>query len=529
VWQHSYTSQYNERPQRDAGVTASAFFDTGGLQHELKFGFGYRHAHIESASAWPGDAVVGRADQEPAQASVTRLTSVKLVDNFYDTYLSDTVRLGDLTVNLGARFDNQQSRNLPSSAPANPAFPGLLPAVQYGGDAGYPITWRSVEPRIGATWAVGRDRRTLLRASYARFADELGTDVAFVNAFPGIAELDYYWNDANGNGRVEPPEVDVGNLVSWSNVDPQNPASAAPVNALAPGLEPPTTDELIVGVERQLTGDLAASLAYTYRRRRGSFYSPRIGTTRASYAYEGNASGTVSDPATGFVLEFSEPYYGLTTGPAAGFLLENRPDTTETYSGVELQVLKSFSDGWMLRVAFAYNDPRQQVGAGGIVDPNNVVPGVNASGPFVDGDINATWQFNVSGVARLPFGIQAGVNLFGRQGFPILYFVDVETFDTVGSVPSLQIGSPTTYRTPNVYQLDLQLTRAFAVGSRITVTPTIAFFNLIGSRTVLDRDGRTGYFNRENTPAFDPNADSFNAVVEAMSGRTIRGGVRVSF
>ena len=225
-------------------------------------------------------------------------------------------------------------------------------------------------------------------------------------------------------------------------------------------------------------------------------------------------------------MNFNEPYYGLTTDPAPnGSVLENRPDTTKTYGGFELQVLKSFSDGWMLRVAFAYNDWRQQIGAGGIVDPNNVVPGVNASGPVVEGGINATWQFNVSGVVRLPFAIQAGVSLFGRQGFPILYYVDVETHDTAGSVPSLQIGSPTAYRTPNVYQLDFQLTRDFVFGSRVTVTPTIAFFNLIGSRTVLARDGGAGDYD---APAFNA-YPSFNAAVEAMSGRTIRGGVRIAF
>ncbi|HTY42448.1 MAG TPA: TonB-dependent receptor [Thermoanaerobaculia bacterium] len=546
VWQHSYTSEYTERPQRDAGITASAFFDTGALRHELKFGFGYRHAHIESASSWPGDALVGYAAPQPAQAAVTRAMNAKLEDNFYDTYLSDTIQLADLTVNLGARFDYQQSRNLPSSVPANPAFPELLPAVRYGGDSGYPITWRSVEPRIGVTWAVGADRRTLLRASYARFADELGTDVAFVNAFPGIAQLYYNWNDANGNGRVEPSEINLGQLVSWSYVDPNNPGSATPVNALAAGLKAPTTDEFIVGIDRQISPDLSASLAYTYRRRQGTLFSPLIGTTRASYAYEGNASGTVRDPATGFVLEFSEPYYELTTKPVPdGSVLQNRPDTTQTYGGFQLQVLKSFSDNWMLRVAFAYNDSRQQVGAGGIIDPNNVIPGVNTSGPLVDGGIecqqglqdclNAKWQFNVSGVVRLPLGIQAGVNFFGRQGFPIIYFVQAETHDTAGSAPLLQIGSPTDYRTPNVYQLDLQLTRDFLFGSRVTVTPSIACFNLIGSRTVLARDGFVGDYdlmNLPNSPAFNPNTGeggSFNAVIEAMSGRTIRGGVRISF
>ena len=313
-------------------------------------------------------------------------------------------------------------------------------------------------------------------------------------------------------------------------MNPDDPGSSASVNRLSPDLEPPETDEWILGVEREISPNLSVSLAYTHHRLTGPLFRPFIGTTRASYQYLGNASGTITDPTTGFTLEFSEPYYGLTTDPPPdGIVVENRPDTAETYDGVELQLVKSFSDGWMLRVGFSYNSWRQEIGPGAIVDPNNEVPGTNAGGPLVDGNVNAAWQFNVSGSARLPFGIQAGVNLFGRQGFPILYFVEASTYDERESVPLLQIGSATDYRTPNVYQLDLQLSRDFQIGSRIVVTPIVTFLNLLDSRTVLARVGLAGWYNRGADAVFEPNGDSFNSVAEELSGRTIRGGVRVSF
>ena len=529
VWRNSYTAVHQHRPLHQAGLTASAFFDTGPLLHELKFGFGYRHARVESAEAWPADQLVGLAHLDPAQAQVTRGTNAKGLINFYNTYLSDTIQTGNLTVNLGARFDYQQSRNLPSAVPPNADFPELLPAVQYEGDSSYPLTWRSVEPRIGATYAIGRERQTLLRASYARFADQLDLDVFRINAFPGIAALAYYWTDGNQNGRVEPGEIDLSNLLYPENVNPDDPGSSAPVNQIAANLEPPETDEFIVGIERQFSTDVSVSLAYTYRRLTGPLFEPWIGTTRASYDYVGNAAGTITDPTTGFVLDFSEPYYGLTTDPPPnGTVLQNRPDTTETYDGLELQLLKSFSNGWMLRVGVGYNNWRRQVGAAGIVNPNNEVPGTNASGPIVDGNINATWQFNVSGFVQLPLAIQAGVNVFGRQGFPIPYFVEVDPHDTRGNLPDLQIGSATDYRTPNVYQVDLQLSRDFVIASRVTVTPIFACFNLLNSHTVLARDGWVGGFNAEDSPVFDPNP-GFNSVAEALGNRTVRGGLRISF
>ena len=173
-------------------------------------------------------------------------------------------------------------------------------------------------------------------------------------------------------------------------------------------------------------------------------------------------------------------------------MLENRPDANETYSGVELQLLKSFSHGWMARVSFAYNDWQQHIGPGAIVNPNNEVPGTNASGPVVESGINATWQFNVSGMVELPLGIAAGVNLFGRQGFPIAYFVEVATDDPKGNVPLIQIGPVTRYRTPNVYELDVQLSKAFRIGSAVTVIPEFDCFNLLNSHTVMGRNRTSG-------------------------------------
>ena len=128
----------------------------------------------------------------------------------------------------------------------------------------------------------------------------------------------------------------------------------------------------------------------------------------------------------------------------------------------------------------------------------------------------------------LPFAIQAGVNFFGRQGFPLVYSVDVETHDTLHQRIGLQVASATTYRTPNVYQVDLQLSRDFVIGSKVAITPILACFNLLDSHTVLARDGYVGYFNIEASPVFEPNPH-FNAVAEDLSDRTIRGGVRISF
>ena len=173
--------------------------------------------------------------------------------------------------------------------------------MQYGGDSGYPITWRMVQPRVGATYASNDRPHAAARLLFPihRPAGQRHRSRT-INAFPDIAELDYVWEDANGNGRVEPDEIDLSPpTLSAFGVDPDNPGSSVPINQISRNLEPPTTDEFIVGVERQIAPDLSGSLAYTYRIIRNLEFAPLIGTTRASYQYFGNATGTAVDGRPG--------------------------------------------------------------------------------------------------------------------------------------------------------------------------------------------------------------------------------------
>jgi hypothetical protein len=538
VWHNSYLYYRTRHPQHQAGVTSSGFFDTGDLRHELKFGFGYKHTMTESLSAWPGDQIVG--DAPDGLAWLTRDASVKYEMNYYDAYFGDTIQTRNLTVNVGLRFDYQQARNHASAVPANPVFPELLPAVAYGGDSGYPITWRLLQPRVGATYTLGSDRKTLLRASYSRFANQLGSEIFSINAFPGPAYIYYGWQDTNGNHLVDKGEVDLSDFEGFLSVDPNNPASSVPVNRIARNLKPPNADEFIVGAERQVFADLSASIAYTHRSFRDPEFQPAIGVTRADYQHLGNASGTATDVGTGFTLSFNEPYYGLTANPPpTGFEIRNRPDYRETYDGVELQVVKRLSHRWMLRASFAYNDWKKQVGPGAIVDPNNLLGGSNASGAVVEpvGNgfgshawvfINSKWQFNVNGVVQLPLGIGAAANFFGRQGFVRPYFIRVVTHDTTGSRPRIQIGEVDAYRNPDVYQLDLHVERLFRIASKVTATPSLDCFNVVNSHTVLQRVGLVGTYSAERDQAFSQ-SDTFNKAAEVLGNRALRGGVRISF
>jgi hypothetical protein len=59
------------------------------------------------------------------------------------------------------------------------------------------------------TYVLGSSRKTILKASYSRYAEALGAAAVSVpNNSLGVAYAYYAWNDANRNDLVEPAEVD---------------------------------------------------------------------------------------------------------------------------------------------------------------------------------------------------------------------------------------------------------------------------------------------------------------------------------
>jgi outer membrane receptor protein involved in Fe transport len=56
------------------------------------------------------------------------------------------------------------------------------------------FTWETFSPRLGLTYALGEEKKTLLRFSYARFAEQLGGgSSSWANpGYPGAYVYMYY-------------------------------------------------------------------------------------------------------------------------------------------------------------------------------------------------------------------------------------------------------------------------------------------------------------------------------------------------
>jgi Carboxypeptidase regulatory-like domain/TonB dependent receptor-like, beta-barrel/TonB-dependent Receptor Plug Domain len=548
VWHNSYFNYNTFRPQHQVNASGSYFFNTGSLGHELKAGFSYRNAPVKSFSAATGDGNYGLEFTVPptpmgtGEAVLRRDNVISESGKYTSFYAQDTLTASNLTVNLGVRYDHQQTQNLAQTVPAdgNPAFAALLPAIDYPG--GPTRTWNNWSPRVGVTYALGPEKKTLLRASYARFADQMGDTYASFDSPLGYTYLYYGWNDLNGNHVVDPGEL--GDFYGSLNVDPNNPASISSPNLFGSNVKAPTTDEFTVGVDHQVMPELVAGLTYTYRYRKNILWTPYIGVTSADYTEV--SAGVPGYDSQGNVIGMTGPLYGV-VGYNGNFgrIEENRPDFHTTYSGVELQLTKRLSHKWMAHASFSYNDWKQSVGSGGCQNPTNTLTGSGAScasdiafansgtgsGAFGNVYINSKWQFNISGLYQLPWNFNIAANLYGRQGYPIPYYVRFNPHDGLTGNENVLIGAADAHRNSTVTQLDLRLDKnvpLFNGGASLDLS--IDMFNALNNNTILQRQSSTTSTTDIPT-ASCPNANCsvLGHITEIQSPRILRFGARFSF
>ena len=542
-YRNTFFSPFGERPQEQTRLDGSAFFTTGALNHELKFGFGYRTAGTHSLSIWPQNQYILDFGDGIGLTYFQASDVVNYEYDYNDIYVGDTMLWGNLTVQAGLRFDRQKAEAGDQIGPANPVVPNFLPALKISGDDIDTMEWESISPRIGLTYALGADKRTLLRASYNKYVGQLGSNTS---GYSGVIPVSYryisfYTFDENGNDRIESGEVlyDYG-YIGWTGLDPTNPSAIIATTRVDPDIEAPTTDEYILGFEHELIRDVVVGLNYTHRDM-DQFVGSRTEKTRGKgdfiTAADYHLSHTITR-ATGdtTVDPYSVPVYVLNEGINPTWsVLTNLPGYSQSYDGVELSLMKRMSNRWMFRGNFSWNDWTQnvdkqyydptplRVGSGcSNCDGSDVVEQSTGSGNKGGVWIDADWAFNVAGVYQIPFiETNLGLNFTTRQGYPILYAHRTGVVQPGTSSKFVLVDEVGERRLDNPYSLDLRLSKDFrfsGVGFEVSVDA----FNITNERTILQRNSVL------TTP--NNNASSTrNRIIELQSPRVLRFGARFTF
>jgi hypothetical protein len=557
-----WTADYY-RPASQVSANASYFHRTGDWGHEIKLGGLYRYNKAVDSNLFEGNVVACNTgaswcgSQTVPAVALNRDHVAHTYLYQYSGYVSDTISLPRLTLNLGLRYDDQRGENAPLSLRGSaaeslvPEGTLLPPALSTPAkDPGY--RWRDLQPRVGATYSLDASQKTLVRTSYARYANQLGansiTPYSYAPGLTGVsgAGVVYRWNDVNADNHVDSTEIDTSQILRVYGFDPTNPTNTTTtINGVDPGFEAVKTDEITLSVEREVLPEIAVSVLGTYRKMTDFELSTGFGLgqddyilSTTSYRRNGLAANPLC-PRVGYACGslpdgagYEVPVYRVKPGTplSPGQYTRNNPDYHQTYRGVEVQATKRYSRGWMARLSASYNDWRQHYGEDGFVDPTNVemydgglvVVQSPGSGDKSRVYMNARWQVNVSALYALPLGFSVAGNFFARQGYPLAYFQSVianrETSFGYERTKSVLVAPYDSYRLPTVSNLDLGIIKSVKVrGLEIKLTADV--FNVMNRNTVLQRQSQIGLTGPRGT----------NTIREIQSPRVVRFGGRVTF
>ena len=169
--------------------------------------------------------------------------------------------------------------------PENPFFPQLMPAIDFqGADAG--VVWKDFSPRIGATYDLKGDGKTVVSSSYAIYYGQMAPGQLSANlAATGAVFVRYPWTDTNGDTFVQPSEVNTSvPFLSKSNAyDPANPTSTTSPTTVDPNVKNDRTREFIVGFDRQVGTQMAVGASYIWRKYDRFLWTDRLNWSTANY------------------------------------------------------------------------------------------------------------------------------------------------------------------------------------------------------------------------------------------------------
>jgi len=481
-----------------------------GGDHTFKFGTSYRSTPIDFKQHYGGDVTARFTNGVPASADLRRDSFTSRDMTNWSLYLNDSYRRGHLTINVGVRGDYWDDRANPSAVAANSIVPDLLPALSFGGaDTG--LSFFDVSPRLGVTYDLSGQGRTVIKANVARYFG-LGADGAGQINPVAASRLRYAWNDANGDTLVQRNELDLSRILSFANYNFDDPSSLVSPNQVDPNLGNDKTDEILATLEHELMPNFAVSATYIYKKLHNQSSTFFLGLTSDDFVpvvFTGNCGNGSCDESN-----YTATYYQLRSGLTrpAGTLLRNY-DFVRRYHGLEFTARKRFTDRWMLQGSVVLNDTTIHYDSpNAFQDPTNV----SQQDGEQTGTLNTRWVAKLSAAYELPYGVLVSGFFNARDGVPFVRTMLIQSRQGGLSDVNLIVKQYGTERYDNFYQLDLRLAKDFRFGRTQRLSGYVDVFNVANANTVLGRV--TNQLSR-----------TANNATQIVAPRVVRLGVRYAF
>jgi len=330
----------------------------------------------------------------------------------YSGYVADVWRVSDkLTVSPGVRFDRYDSF-LPEQEHAATRF---NPVAQSFPETDV-LTWNLLAPRLGATYDLNGNGKTILKFNYGRYWNNPGVVIAEqVNPNPPDWYSRYQWKDTNGNRVWDPGEE--GRLIAA--------AGAGSTQILDPDLKNTYTQEIAAWFERELMANFSIRTGIVWRGIRQKYES-----FNATQPYEAfNVPVVIPDPGPDGVAGNGDDGAAISgfnldpslVGLAPRNVTANRAAKDDYYTW-EFTATKRMSNRFSLNGMFSYRVNKDN---GKTYYDNTVRDTENPRTPndFINTtggrNVFATWTGKINGTFDSPWwGLRFSPTLAHQSGQP---------------------------------------------------------------------------------------------------------------
>jgi outer membrane receptor protein involved in Fe transport len=502
------SKQFHNRTTIDASIAHSTSgFGPG--SHDFKTGVQTAYAtqrtvqmRIGGVSYTDLSGALYRTTYNDPQATGGRIRS-------WGAYLQDTWTLNDrATLNLGLRYDaiDGDVPELSSDAQIEGTDGSSFspPVVTYPGVPDL-VSYNTIAPRVGFTFRLDESGRTVLKSAYGRFYGKLVTGM-FSGISPGGAVTIVREYSATTGGYTIPVSV----------TDPKLNFS------VDSGLDNQYTDQVSVGIERQIAGGAGIAVSFVYKNE-ADFV--RLQDTRGAYAPR-----DIVDSFDGVSQTIT--VQSLTSGVGSPlYTVVNRGDLDQSFKSVVVEFNKRFSDRVQANTSYTWQDSKA-FGSGSVTgstqqdfsslsptagygrDPNDTL---NAFGPTAT---NAEHAVKLSATYLLPWEFQLGGRYSYEAGRPYGRQIIVRGMGAGQGDVTILAQARGAYALPAVNDFQIRVDKDFRFGGQRRLRLSFDIFNIFNSDTVL-----TLRNNSSQVTATTP----WQQTLSVVRPRTVQLGARFEF
>ena len=418
-------------------------------------------------------------------------------------FVTDTWRINKLTLNVGARFDRYRVWLPAQEIPAARFNPVAVPLAENSNV----VDFNNIVPRLGATYDLTGDGKTVLKANWGRFYFNPGVSLAdAINPNTSQQYADYNWTDLNGDLIFQEGETVGAPFTVFggtSNV------------AIDPDLKNSYTDESSFFVERAVLQDLGVRIGYVYKKDNDGW--EQFNVARPFEAF--NVPVTRPDPGPDNIVGNGDDGPALNlfnlddTSRGSTQLTTNIPGYEGDYKTLEFSANKRYGNRWSLNASYSYTWTEEYNRTYFNQTFGTAVSNFSLFGAYPTNPNEKTlneftnWNAKVSGTVDAGWGMRLTPVLKMQSGAPYGRVISANlNYNTAQLILVEPIG---TRRQDTVTVFDIRAEKQLRFGDRARVGLFLDLYNLMNANTNININWRSGAAFEKATTVLNPRIAKF--------------------